>query len=224
MYKDFEGYVKYLNKNIKIFTEELGYNSFPINVLNDQLNFKKIENQFLTNGFCIIDDFLKPEYCERLRKFTLMYNVKEDIYDSYAAINFSKNGKQIWFRLLSNISDEIKQNFNFLKNLNYIRGWSFIHENLQKISVGKHFDPDSLITFNLWCTPNECSYVDENYNGFIIYDTFKLSEVENSKKNIIQYKYNRAVVFDSRKIHESLCSKFKKGYENRKINYTFLYK
>ena len=224
MYKDFEEYVKYLNKNIKISTEELGYDNLPITVLNDNLDFENYNNEFTKKGFCIIDDFLKPEYCERLRKFTLAYNIKEDIYESYAAINFSKNGKHIWFRLLSNISQEIKNNFKFLENLNYSRGWSFIHENLQKTSVGKHFDPNSLITFNLWCTPDECSFADENYNGVIIYDTFDIDKINISKKNIIPYKWNRAVVFDSRKIHESQCSKFKPGYENRKINYTFLYK
>ena len=48
-------------------------------------------------------------------------------------------------------------------------------------------------------------------------------QVEKCSKKIIPYKFNRVVVFDSRKIHESLLSRFKEGYENRKINYTFLY-
>jgi hypothetical protein len=225
MYDDTKDYLDYLIKNkIYLITEPLGIERLDLKVLNQNLNFNKISEEFINNGFCVIDNFLDPIYCERLRKFMLTINFRNDIYNSYASVNFSKNGNNIWFRLLTNISDEIKENFKFLDKLNYSRGWSFIHENLQNKSVGKHSDPEALITFNIWCTPNECILKDsEEYNGIVIYDTFNIKEVEKVKKNIVRYKFNRVTIFDSRKIHESLLSNFKSGYENRKINYTFLY-
>jgi hypothetical protein len=226
MYNDKEEYLEYLQKNkIYLLTEEPGYEKLPEKVLNEDLDFNKINNEFIEKGYCVIDNFLKPQYCERLRRFMLTINLRNDIYISYASVNYSKNGNNIWFRLLTNISDEIKENLKFLDKLNYSRGWSFIHENLQNKSVKKHFDIASLITFNLWCTPEECILKDsEEYNGVIIYDTYDIKEAEKVKKNLVRYKFNRVVVFDSRKIHESLLSNFKPGYENRKINYTFLYK
>jgi len=226
MYDDKIEYLDYLLKNkIYVVTEELGYEKLPLIVLNKNLDFNKYNDQFLEKGFCVIDDFLDPIYCERLRKFMLTINFRNDIYNGYASVNFSKNGNNIWFRLLTNISDEIKTNFRFLSNLNYSRGWSFIHENTQDKTVGKHSDTGALITFNIWCTPNECILKDsEEYNGIVIYDTFNIKEVEKVKKNLVRYKFNRVTIFDSRKIHESLLSNFKSGYENRKVNYTFLYK
>ena len=225
MYNDDKEYLKYLLENkIYISTEEFGYERLPEKVLNQQLDFDKHNNEFMKKGYCIIDDFLNPIYCERLRKFTLTTNVRNDFYSSYASVNFSKNGKDIWFKLLTNITDEIKENFKFLNNLNYSHGWSFIHDNIQNKSVGKHADPGAMITFNVWCTPDDCILKDsEEHNGVIVYDTYDIREVEKVKKNIIRYKFNRVIIFDSRKIHESLLSCFKSGYKNRKINYTFLY-
>jgi hypothetical protein len=225
MYNDTKDYLDYLIKNkIYLITEPLGIERLDLKVLNQNLNFNKISEEFINNGFCVIDNFLDPIYCERLRKFMLTINFRNDIYNSYASVNFSKNKDNMWFRLLTNISDEIKENFKFLDKLNYSRGWSFIHENLQNKSVGKHSDPGALITFNIWCTPEECILKDsEEYNGIVIYNTYNIKEVEKVKKNIVRYKFNRVTIFDSKKIHESLLSNFKPGYENRKINYTFLY-
>ena len=217
MYDDKIEYLEYLLKNkIYVITEELGYEKLPLIALNKNLDFNKFSNQFIEKGYCVIDDFLDPVCCERLRKFMLTINFRNDIYCEYASVNYSKNGNDIWFRLLTNISDEIKDNFKFLYNLNYSRGWSFIHANIQGKSVDKHSDPGALITFNIWCTPNEHILKDsDEYNGIVIYDTYDINEVKKVKKNIIRYKFNRVTVFDSRKIHESLLSNFKPGYENR---------
>jgi hypothetical protein len=225
MYSDSTEYLKYLSQQkILISTEDISYNKINEVVLNTNLNFNKINEEFIKNGFCIIDNFLKEEFCERLRRFMLTINIRDDIYTDYAAVNYNKKGNAIWFRLLTNISDEIKEKFYFLKDFNYQRGWSFIHNNIQKETVHKHADPGSLITFNIWCTPDICVLDDnEKYNGIVIYDTFNINDVEKCSKKIVPYKFNRVVVFDSRKIHESLLSRFKEGYENRKINYTFLY-
>lgn len=225
MYSDSEEYLKYLiQKKIIITTEDLSFERLNEKVLNEDLNFNKINEEFIKNGFCIIDNILKKDYCERLQKFMLTINIREDIYSDYAAINYNKSGNAIWFKLLTNISEELKEKFYFLKDLNYQRGWSFIHNNNQIKSVGKHADPGSLITFNIWCTPNECVLDNsEKYNGVVIYDTFNIEDTNKCSKKIVPYKFNRAIVFDSRKIHESLVARFKDGYENRKINYTFLY-
>jgi hypothetical protein len=225
MYNDNKEYLEYLQKNkIFLLTEEFSYEKLPEKVLNQDLDFNKINNEFIEKGYCVIDNFLNPIYCERLRKFMLTINLREDFYSSYAAVNYSKNGDRMWFRLLTNISDEIKENFKFLEKLNYSRGWSLIHENTNEKSVAKHSDPGALITFNIWCTPDDCVLKDsDEYNGIIIYDTYDINETEKVEKNLIQYKFNRVTIFDSRKIHESLLSNFKPGYENRKINYTFLY-
>jgi hypothetical protein len=224
MYDDTKEYFSYLlDKKILISTEELNYHRLNEVVINKNLNFKEHNQNFKKYGICVIDDFLKPEYCERLRRFMLTINFRNDIYKSYASVNFSKK-YHIWFRLLTNISEEIKENFEFLKNLQYSRGWSFIHDNVSDSSVNKHHDSGSLITFNIWCTPNKCILDNSpNYNGVVIYDSFDKDNISNVSKNIISYKFNRMVVFDSRKIHESLPPRFKDGYENRKINYTFLY-
>jgi hypothetical protein len=224
MYNDNKEYLEYLLKNkVWVSSEPLGYEKLPITVLNQQIDFEKCNQEFLEKEICVIDNFFNPGICERLRRFMLGINIREDIYESYAALNYNKEDR-FWFRLLSNVSEEIQEKFTFLKDLKYTHGWSFIHDNKQTTSVLKHTDTGGLITFNVWCTPNEC--IENNskeLNGVVISDTYDKNEWDNAKKTVVNYNYNRVVIFKSKKMHESQNCHFKSGYENRKVNYTFLY-
>lgn len=200
-----------------IITEEiLNFGKLDDIVLNDN-NYETIEAEFRKNGVAIIDNFLKEEYVQRLRNFGLHYKRIDDYWVDYTAVNFSKTGMNCWFPLLTNVSEELIGKFNCLKDLTYSRGWVFVHDNIQHHSVKRHIDPNSKITVNVWCTPDEC--VEENtddYNGLILH-------METGKIHI-PYKFNRAMIFYSDTEHESQLSRFKLGLENKKVNYTFLFK
>lgn len=200
-----------------IYTEDIfNYKKIDDTVLNAN-DFSIVEDLFLKNKVAVIDNFLKEEYCQRLRNFGLSLNAYDESYAGYGAVNFSKDGLTMWFPLLTNISEETKQIFNCLNELEYTRGWVFVHDNKQNDTVRRHIDPKAKITINVWCTPDEC--IEENsdqYNGLLIH-------VSKDKSIHVPYRYNRAMIFYSDIEHESQLSRFKDGADNRKVNYTFLY-
>lgn len=197
-------------------TEDLyNYESIPDQTLNNN-DFEEILRNFHKDEYVIIVNFLKEEYCQRLRTFGLnILQFNHQKYPDYQALNFNKDPlRGVWFPLLTNISDEIQ--LNLIKDSNYIRGWVFLHDNYQTCSVKRHRDGPAKITLNVWVTPDEC--IDKNtndYNGVLIHREQGTVHVP--------YKYNRAMMFYSNTEHESQLARFKEGENNKKVNYTFLY-
>jgi hypothetical protein len=209
-------------------------------VLNSELNWEEINSIYEKYQMVVVDNFLKDEYVLRLRKFKLFCNYRNDIYykDGYEAIDYYKD--RFWFPLLSNITDEIKENAVFLNNFNFERAWSFIYEN-NCSGVGIHADPSS-VNCNLWVTPVECLIEKENHNGLNIwpieypkdwnyndYNGNPNYSLEYINKHKIEpfnvgYKHNRCIFFNSNFFHQTQPVISKDGHINKRINYTFLYK
>jgi hypothetical protein len=241
MYNDSQEYINYLHqKKIILSTENCGCTT-PLNtkVINPSQDWDKIVEEFNSNRVCVIDNFLYPEYALRLRNFFLTCNSREDYYEDYCALNFYKN--KLWFSLLSNIIDEIQEHLSFTKDLGFQRAWAFIYSNQSK-GIPVHADPAS-VSLNLWVTPEECMQIKEEHNGLDIWkivspkdwthkdyngNTKKITEylqndVKENNKVSIKYKFNRMTMFNSSCFHKTQPIIFKDGYENRRINYTFLY-
>lgn len=242
VYNDDREYLEFLlHNNIIISTEDdyKKHNRLLGKVLNPQ-DWSSINNSYNTNRVVVIDNFLIEEYCLRLRKFFLYYNKLEDRYGDYAAINFYKQQDRIWFPLLTSITEELKEAAPFLNDLICERGWAFIYDT-QSMGVPVHADPAST-NVNFWVTPNECMNKLAGHNGLDIWKIYPpgdwpwedynrnatrinqfISENE-PEKITIDYKFNRVIIFDSLFFHKTNPITCKPGYENRRINYTFLYK
>jgi hypothetical protein len=203
------------------------------------LDFKKIDNEYRQNQIVIVDNFLDKEVAFRLRHFLLSTNLRQFFQHDYASIDYYRRPNEVWFNLLSNIVDELKENLDILSNKEFIRAWSFIFKNTSE-GVKTHADP-AAININLWVTPDECLKLDSGVNGL---DVFKVEkpvdwvhkqynastelcerfvQINNAEKISIDYKFNRAVIFNSAFFHCSQPVRAQDGYENRRINYTFLY-
>ena len=100
---------------------------------------------------------------------------------------------------------------------------------------------DASININLWITPDESCKNLEN-SGLKLYpvavpkdasfsdynnDQNQLNRFisgEKEKKQLeVPYRCNRAVIFKSRIIHQTSEYEFYSGYENRRVNITFLF-
>ena len=113
-----------------------------------------------------------------------------------------------------------------------------------RTGVHVHAD-DAMINVNIWLTPNEAN-LEPSSGGLVVYtmkpppewmDWLDFSDFNSNWENIdkyilrpseyenvtIPYKQNRAVIFDSFLFHKTDRYRFKSGYENRRINLTFLY-
>ena len=118
----------------------------------------------------------------------------------------------------------------------YYRSWSFVYNNVAR-GVFPHADP-SFVNVNIWVTPDECVQ-DHNKNGLRIYRRKAPKEwtweeyntrlnvindyLKGSKYDRVPYRYNRAVIFRGNIFHSTDHVHMKDGFENRRVNYTFLY-
>lgn len=113
-------------------------------------------------------------------------------------------------------------------------------EDERRTGIHVHAD-DAMVNVNLWITPDEAN-LDPDSGGLVIYTVKPPREWSFNNFNAnweyidenllrpsgyanvtVPYKQNRAVIFDSFLFHKSDLHRFKRGYENRRINLTFLY-
>ena len=184
------------------------------------------------NNYIIIDDFFPDGLADQLRLLALNFN-KDDVYYDYASVNFEDGRKS-----LGNICEQyVVPKVSLAKMSSYIRSWAFVYDNVSR-GVLPHAD-DSFINVNVWITPDEC-VADHNKNGLKIYkkecpkeinwevyntDNYWIKEfLKDSTYDTIPYKYNRAVVFRGNTFHSTDNVYMKPGDENKRINYTFMFK
>lgn len=98
-----------------------------------------------------------------------------------------------------------------------------------------------MVNVNLWITPDEAN-LDPNSGGLVVFTVKPPREWSFDKFNsnweyidehllrpsgyanvTVPYRQNRAVIFNSFLFHKTQDCKFRQGYENRRINLTFLY-
>lgn len=245
MYNDASEYLEFLMRNkVLISTEDFQKTDrLPIKVLADR-DWNAVNEAFNRDRVVVIDNFLDPACTERLRKFFLFFNNREERYPDYAAINISRQNSQIWFPLLTNITEEAKEQIPFLAGKSFDRAWAFIYNN-ESGGVPVHADP-AAININFWVTPDDCMNLKEGFNGLDIWKIYPPAdwgygsynsqstgsmqrvaaflEANAPSKVHIEYRFNRVVIFDSMFFHKSQPVSSKQGYDNRRINYTFLYK
>jgi hypothetical protein len=240
MYNDINEHYNFLLKNnFLILKEPLSYENYPKKVLNTSLDWKNISETYDKEKIVVVDNFLNPEFADRLQRYMLYLNVREDIYKDYAAVNFIRKSDNLWFPLLSNIVEECKENLDFLKNLDFKRAWAFIYTN-ESNGVPIHADP-AAINFNLWVTADSSIIDIKEKNGLDVWKLYPPSDwtwekyngdrnailetvnKNSSKKISVSYKFNRVTIFDSKFFHKTQPVITKLGYENRRINYTFLF-
>jgi hypothetical protein len=243
MYNDDVEYLNFLRQSdIVISTEVINQlDRLDTNVLNSKIDWKKVNRDYAINQISVIDDFLHPEFAIRLRDFMLFFSRKEDFYDDYAAVNFYRDiPNRVWFPILTNIVEEAKSNMECLRTLNFERAWSFIYDTQSK-GVNIHADSSS-VNLNLWVTSDESIVHGPNKNGLDIWKVYPPKDwdyvaynknpekaalylIENDAEKIsVPYKFNRLIVFNSMFFHKTQRVTCKDGYENRRVNYTFLYR
>ncbi len=141
--------------------------------------------------------------------------------------------------LILQIADEIRSSFrDVLGEHPLTQAWAF--KGLRAASaIDAHAD-DAAISLNFWVTPTEAN-LKPGRGGLVVglvpppedwqmkgYDSDHekiVAFLERSARDRlrISYRENRAVLFESRLFHWSDAPEFALGYENHRINLTFLY-
>ena len=108
-----------------------------------------VEKIIKDDRYFIEDNLFLPEVIDELRDFALTTDVKNDSYEGYYSINFSKDSFPLV--LLEDIVTSLKLKYQFL--VEFSRGWAFVHDN-NADGVTPHADP-AKYNINIWVSPNE---------------------------------------------------------------------
>jgi tetratricopeptide (TPR) repeat protein len=188
-------------------------------------------------GALILDDLLTPGALESLQKYLLRSTIWHDFTHIQGHVaSYLEDG--LACPLLLQIADEIRRRYpDLLGDHPLSQAWAF--KGLYAgASIGPHAD-DAVVSVNFWVTPNKANlnsggglsiclepppidWTLEDYNNDQSRSAEFMALFEANTLNV-PYRENRAVMFQSRLLHQSDAPHFAEGYENHRINISLLY-
>ena len=224
----------------------------PNCITDRKVNFAELQANYssATPKIIVVDDLLSPKALNSLHSFattsTFWNGIKETYFGSVMVRGFAS------FSLLA-ISLELAAAFPAIFCSHVMtQMWAFSYSNVPaqdvdaKVGgVGMHAD-GAAVNVNFWLTPTEHNLVstpDDPSGGLRVYHCGAPLELSHAAYNQgheqlqrhvdehpeecgftdVPYRRNRAVIFDSNLIHETIPANFKPGFDKRRINLTFLY-
>lgn len=199
-----------------------------------------IEQDYATRepGITWLDGLLTSDALQSLRRFCLESTVWFDcFYQNNYFGAFIEDG--FFCPLLLQIGRELPERLpGIFGNHTLRKVWAYKYGEQVK-GIESHAD-FAAINVNFWITPDEAN-LDPRTGGLVIWDkkapaewdftTFNTDQramdefilSSGAKMHTVPYRCNRAVIFNSDLIHRTDDIHFRPGYENRRINVTFLY-
>ncbi len=212
----------------------------PREALNFNNDWVSIENRYLQAKpeIVVIDDFLTPEALAQLHRFCMISTVWRTEYGNAYLGTFPEHGFVSPLHL--QIATELRRAFpRIIGDYPLEQLWAFKYTAKTGKGIGIHAD-FARVNLNFWITPNDAN-LDPTSGGMKVYDVPAPREwgfydyngasekieaflkAHNSDSQTIPYKCNRAVLFNSNLFHKTSDIHFKEGYENRRINVTYLF-
>lgn len=189
-------------------------------------------------GAVYFDNLLSAQALKRLKSFLLESTIWHDFSHIGGFVaSYLEDG--LACPLILQIADEIRSVFAaLLARQSLTQAWAF--KGLKPASaIDVHAD-DGAFTVNFWITPNEANLKPDR-GGLVVslvpppddwgiggYDVdqkriFSFLEQAPGDRLTVPYKENRAVLFQSGLFHWSDAPEFASGYDNHRINLTFIY-
>lgn len=208
--------------------------------LNPANDWAAIEEQYFSSfpEIVYIDDLLSPQALQELRKFCLVSTVWKKEYKNQYLGAFANAGFLSALHL--RIALELKQRMPRIFGEHRLEQlWAFKYNPVIRKGINAHAD-FAKVNLNFWITPDDANLHSES-GGLIVYEvpsppSWSLKDYNRDESAIheflkarqsgsrrIPYRCNRAVLFNSALFHETDDIHFKEGYENRRINITYLF-
>jgi hypothetical protein len=203
-------------------------------------DMSKIEDEYLGKppGIIYIDRLLSDEAMAKLRAYCLESTFWNSAhYDAgYMGALFTGG---FYAPLLFQIAEELAAAMPRVIGKRPLHNlWAYKYD--QELTGIKLHADAALVNVNFWITPDDAN-LDPEHGGLVVYDkeapqswdfsvfNGPLKPIEaflaETKANMVRipYRQNRAVIFNSDLFHATDEIHFKPGYENRRINVTFLF-
>lgn len=212
----------------------------PAHCLNPDLDWKGIERGYFAGApeVAVIDDFLSEAALKELQRFALISTVWKSEYLHQYLGAFAEDG--FVSPLHMRIAAELKEKMPRLLGphaLEHLWGFKYAPRLTKGINVHADF---AKVNLNFWITPDTAN-LDAEGGGLVVYDTpapasWSFREYNADKSMIVDflesrravrrripYRCNRAVLFNASLFHQTDTIHFKDGYENQRINMTYLF-
>ena len=212
----------------------------PGSSINENLNTAEITRRYQNDGHGLtyFDELLNAEALQSLRRYLLESTIWFDFkHISGHVAAYLESGLSC--PLILQIAEDLCRSFpDIFKKHALTQIWAFKNVGRQQ-RIDIHVD-DAAVSVNFWITP-DCANRDPEHGGVIVYDfeappEWRLNKYDqdiqrlretmaqsDADRVIIPYRQNRAILFNSDLYHESDEAHFGTGYENHRINMTFLY-
>ena len=185
----------------------------------------------------VVDNLLTEAALAALRRFCQGSTVWRTAFESGYLGAFPEYGFSV--PLLAQIADELRAVFpDICGGLPLKYAWAFKYDSRME-GVHIHAD-DAVVNINFWITQDEAN-LDPDSGGLLVWDVpaprgsdftqFPSEQAgirdflarHHAKSTRVPYRANRAVIFDSELFHQTDRIRFRQGYDNRRINVTFLF-
>ena len=209
--------------------------------INPDKNWLDVEEQYFNSPKQIIyiDNFLSNEAIRELREFCLVSKIWNAEYpDNKYLGSFAERGfiSPIHLKIATELQQKLPSLFG---SYSLTKFWAFKYDSTLGKGINVHAD-QAVHNLNFWITPDEYNE-DKNSGGLKVYDAiapsnwnfdqynkntdkiYKFLNDNNANCTKINYKFNRAVLFNSDYFHETDKINFKEGYKTRRINITYLF-
>ncbi len=208
--------------------------------LNPDLDWKSIERSYFasTPEVVVIDDFLSASALAEMQRYALLSAVWKSEYLHKYLGAFGEDGfmSPLHMRIAADLKERLPRLLAALR-LEHLWGFKYAPRFHKGINVHADF---ARLNLNFWITPDSAN-LDPETGGLVVYDTpapaswsfrdynagnARISDYLASRQAIrrrIPYRCNRAVLFNANLFHETDVLHFKDGYENQRINITYLF-
>lgn len=193
---------------------------------------------FEANGIAVVDEMLKDETLKRLRAFVLGSTIFTRAYaqgylGAFLGDGFGSAG------VVQQVASELRETFPELLGDTALRqAWAYVYpRDGHPRGIDVHSD-DADVSVNIWVTPDPAN-LDPTTGGLRIWNREPPSDWAFGKANrdldaigeileeasyvAIPYRFNRAILLNGHRFHQTDSLRFKAGLEHHRINLTFLF-
>ena len=208
--------------------------------LHPETDWAAIEEQYFSSSpeIVAINNFLAPRALEELRKFCLVSTVwKTDYPKQYlGAVASAGFVSPLHVAIARDLQRRMPRIFGGHR---FEQLWGFKCSPKMRAGLNVHADV-ARVNLNFWITPEDAN-LDPTTGGLVVHDVpapadWNFQDYNNNEQGIhaflkqngarrhtFPYRCNRAVLFNSSLFHETDAIHFKPGYENRRVNVTYLF-
>ncbi len=226
---------QYVNRFIHLERQE----ALAEGTLNDSLDLSSVEREFAASegGFVVVDNLLSTTALRRLRRFCERSTIW--FQSNFAGELGTSMVNGFATPLLFQLARDLQRGFPSIFGPHRFQAcWSYRYYADQS-GLDLHTDA-ATVSMNIWLTPDEAN-LDPNRGGLVFWnrrgpkDFFTkpmaekaaileaIASEDGAQPVSVPYRCNRALLFGAGIVHKTDDFRFKDGYDDRRMNMTFLF-